>query len=68
MMNATRILAHELRGSRAKGNVRLSAEYCSSIESLLDFLDAIAAIYPAWADTPTSLKDTLTNVASGLVV
>ncbi|KAF8312122.1 hypothetical protein DL93DRAFT_2098457 [Clavulina sp. PMI_390] len=52
MMNAIRILAHELRRSDVRGNTSVSIEYCRCIEVLLDFLDSTTALYPAWMDLP----------------
>ncbi|KAF8312123.1 hypothetical protein DL93DRAFT_1347783 [Clavulina sp. PMI_390] len=50
MMNAVRILAHELQRSAAQDNTSLSSEYCYSIEALLDFLDSMAMLFPAWSE------------------
>ncbi|KAF8317095.1 hypothetical protein DL93DRAFT_2077244, partial [Clavulina sp. PMI_390] len=67
MMNATRIIAHELKRSAAGTSPRLSTEYCSAIESILDFLDDVVSISPAWVDLPLSLKDTLSAAANAVI-
>ncbi|KAF8293676.1 hypothetical protein DL93DRAFT_859284 [Clavulina sp. PMI_390] len=59
MMNAIRIFTHELQGQKVQENLAVCNEYCHSIELLLDFLGAMAALYPAWSNSPDLLKDTL---------
>ncbi|KAF8312620.1 hypothetical protein DL93DRAFT_2081863 [Clavulina sp. PMI_390] len=68
MMNAVRILAHELQKPEAHGNARLSAEYCDAMEILLDYLDDTISLYPAWLDAPLSLKGALITAANTLPI
>ncbi|KAF8311313.1 hypothetical protein DL93DRAFT_2169184 [Clavulina sp. PMI_390] len=68
MMNAVRIFAHELRGSEVRENAKLATEYCKSIETILDFLDTMTALYPAWADSTKALKDPLMATLEALTV
>ncbi|KAF8309025.1 hypothetical protein DL93DRAFT_2231211 [Clavulina sp. PMI_390] len=66
IMNAIRIIARELRRSEAKANSALSINYCQSLEVLLDALEDIMSVFPAWADTPAVLRDTLLATADSL--
>ncbi|KAF8306986.1 hypothetical protein DL93DRAFT_2159673 [Clavulina sp. PMI_390] len=66
MMNAVRVLAKELRGSEARENTKLSIDYCTSIEILLDFLDSVTSWYPLWNDSPQMLKESLTKAIDSL--
>ncbi|KAF8324096.1 hypothetical protein DL93DRAFT_97492 [Clavulina sp. PMI_390] len=66
MINAIRIFAHELRRPEAQENPKLSTEYCQSIEILLDFLDEMTALYPAWAGSTQVLKQPLTVAMNSL--
>ncbi|KAF8310886.1 hypothetical protein DL93DRAFT_1566699 [Clavulina sp. PMI_390] len=66
MMNAIRIFAHELRRPDVQENATLSAEYCHSIEVLLDFLSDMTVLYPAWRDSPVLVKDVLTTAMESL--
>ncbi|KAF8309907.1 hypothetical protein DL93DRAFT_2158106 [Clavulina sp. PMI_390] len=68
MMNAARIFAQELQGSKAQENDRLSASYCCSLECLLDTMDAVTLTYTAWSDTPASLKNPLTAAVDAMLV
>ncbi|KAF8306832.1 hypothetical protein DL93DRAFT_2171975 [Clavulina sp. PMI_390] len=56
MMNAIRILAHELRNSDVQANPTLAAEYCHFIEILLEFIDDMMGFYPAWGDSTELVK------------
>ncbi|KAF8305884.1 hypothetical protein DL93DRAFT_2160121 [Clavulina sp. PMI_390] len=60
MINAVRVLAHELQKPEAQADATLSTNHCHAIEVLLEYLDDTIALYPAWRDAPVSLKDTLT--------
>ncbi|KAF8309046.1 hypothetical protein DL93DRAFT_1797617 [Clavulina sp. PMI_390] len=66
IINAVRLIAHELVRSKVKGNTSLSVSYCLTIESLLDFLDDTMLFFPAWVDVLLPLKDTLTAAATSL--
>ncbi|KAF8309058.1 hypothetical protein DL93DRAFT_1800758 [Clavulina sp. PMI_390] len=66
IMNAVRVIARGLQRSEVKGNAALSMDHCRSIELLLDFLDDIMLLFPAWVDTPVALKDTLVAAANSL--
>ncbi|KAF8317644.1 hypothetical protein DL93DRAFT_515399 [Clavulina sp. PMI_390] len=66
IMNAIRLLAHELRGPEARENIRLSVDYCETIELLLDFLDDMMVSYPTWADAPAPLADVITSAVNVL--
>ncbi|KAF8304899.1 hypothetical protein DL93DRAFT_2102322 [Clavulina sp. PMI_390] len=57
MMNAIRIFAHELRRLDVQEKIALANEYIHSIELLLDFLDTMTALYPAWTDSTKSLGE-----------
>ncbi|KAF8308310.1 hypothetical protein DL93DRAFT_2231689 [Clavulina sp. PMI_390] len=59
MSNAARVLAHELQRPGTRERARLSIDHCNALELLLEFLDDMAVLYPAWADAPTSLKDSI---------
>ncbi|KAF8309566.1 hypothetical protein DL93DRAFT_1711760 [Clavulina sp. PMI_390] len=61
--NAVRVIARQLQRAGIRENVKLSLSYYSDIESLLDFIEGMTAVFPTWADVPTSLKDTLTAAA-----
>ncbi|KAF8322027.1 hypothetical protein DL93DRAFT_2223639 [Clavulina sp. PMI_390] len=65
-MNAVRAITRELRRPETIENARLSVSYCEAIEMLLDFLDEIVSLFPAWAQTPALLKDPLLAVASSV--
>ncbi|KAF8316651.1 hypothetical protein DL93DRAFT_751799 [Clavulina sp. PMI_390] len=67
MMDAIRIIAWELEHSRAKEKPAVMVGYCHSIELLLDLLDEITTIFPAWANITTPLKNTLTTTANSLL-
>ncbi|KAF8312689.1 hypothetical protein DL93DRAFT_1298207 [Clavulina sp. PMI_390] len=60
IMNAIRVLARELRRPGSHGNAKISLAYCNYIESLLDFVDEVVLLWPAWCHSPATLKDTLT--------
>ncbi|KAF8317645.1 hypothetical protein DL93DRAFT_515639 [Clavulina sp. PMI_390] len=66
IMNAIRVLVHELRAPEAKENIRLSIYYCDTIEFLLDFLDDMTMSYSAWADAPTTLADAIIPAVNAL--
>ncbi|KAF8311355.1 hypothetical protein DL93DRAFT_1478003 [Clavulina sp. PMI_390] len=66
MMNATRIIAKELRRREVKENAGLSIQYCHWIELLLDYLDDTTLLFPAWNDAFVALKDTLVTAAKSL--
>ncbi|KAF8309028.1 hypothetical protein DL93DRAFT_1796721 [Clavulina sp. PMI_390] len=66
MMNAVRVIARELQRSEAKENPALSISHCHSIVLLLDFLDDIMLLFPAWVEAPLVLKDTLVSAATSL--
>ncbi|KAF8312244.1 hypothetical protein DL93DRAFT_2082363 [Clavulina sp. PMI_390] len=68
MMNAVRILVHELQYSKARRNANLSIHYCDFIEGLLDFLDDALSKFPAWADGPISLKDKIAKAANAILI
>ncbi|KAF8304931.1 hypothetical protein DL93DRAFT_2172870 [Clavulina sp. PMI_390] len=67
MMNAVRIVARELQRSGRKGNARVSTSNCYAIELLLDFIDDITLLNPAWTKTPLLLKAPLSAAASSLM-
>ncbi|KAF8304868.1 hypothetical protein DL93DRAFT_414476 [Clavulina sp. PMI_390] len=67
IMNATRIIAHELQTLKVRGEANLSMDYCQALEMLLDYLRDSSLIYPQWADTHTVLKDPLTTALNSLV-
>ncbi|KAF8294837.1 hypothetical protein DL93DRAFT_2103261 [Clavulina sp. PMI_390] len=64
MINAVRILTHELRRPEVRKNVGVSINYCHSIETLLEFLGVMTELYPAWSNSPELLKETLTAAIS----
>ncbi|KAF8312127.1 hypothetical protein DL93DRAFT_2082541 [Clavulina sp. PMI_390] len=66
MMNAVRILAHELQKSDVRENPRLCSEHCHSIEILLDFIDSMTALFPAWEASPEAIKDVLIRAIDAL--
>ncbi|KAF8309001.1 hypothetical protein DL93DRAFT_2086164 [Clavulina sp. PMI_390] len=66
MMNSVRVIARELQGSKVRQTAGLSINYCRSIELLLDFVDDSISVFPAWADAPVSLMDTLTAAVNSL--
>ncbi|KAF8304934.1 hypothetical protein DL93DRAFT_412130 [Clavulina sp. PMI_390] len=66
MMNAIRVLARELQHSETRGNSKLSTTKCNYIESLLDFIEEVVVLFPAWAETPVLLKETLTTALNSL--
>ncbi|KAF8317626.1 hypothetical protein DL93DRAFT_2226192 [Clavulina sp. PMI_390] len=66
IMNAVRVLAHELRAPEAIESPRLSIHYCKTIEFLLDFLDNLTISYPAWVDAPTPLADVIVPAVTAL--
>ncbi|KAF8323982.1 hypothetical protein DL93DRAFT_59946 [Clavulina sp. PMI_390] len=66
MMNGIRIIADELRSSAARGNLRLSADYCYCIELLMNFIEDMGSLYPGWVEAPLVLKESLTNTANAL--
>ncbi|KAF8308635.1 hypothetical protein DL93DRAFT_1868254 [Clavulina sp. PMI_390] len=68
MMNAIRILAHELRRPEVQANAALATRHCHSIEILLDFLGSMTALHPAWSDSPEVLKETLNGAIDSLKV
>ncbi|KAF8305886.1 hypothetical protein DL93DRAFT_2232859 [Clavulina sp. PMI_390] len=68
MMNAVRVLAHELQKPEAQENATLSTNHCRAIEALLEYLDDTIALYPAWYDAPVSLKDALTAAITALPI
>ncbi|KAF8309023.1 hypothetical protein DL93DRAFT_2170662 [Clavulina sp. PMI_390] len=68
IMNAVRVIARELRGSKAKENAGLSISHCRSIELLLDFLDDVIKSLPAWVEAPLALKETLEAAANSLSI
>ncbi|KAF8309045.1 hypothetical protein DL93DRAFT_1799540 [Clavulina sp. PMI_390] len=49
MMNAVRLIAHELTQSKSRENPKILASYCLSMELLLDFLDDTMIFFPAWS-------------------
>ncbi|KAF8312691.1 hypothetical protein DL93DRAFT_1298933 [Clavulina sp. PMI_390] len=61
IMNAIRVLARELRRLEIHTNPTISLNYCNHIESLLDFVDDVVLLWPAWSHSPATLKDTLTT-------
>ncbi|KAF8304935.1 hypothetical protein DL93DRAFT_2172874 [Clavulina sp. PMI_390] len=68
MMNAVRVVAHELKRSGARGrNAKLLTSNCHAIEVFLDFLDDVTMLNPAWTETPLLLKDALTAAVTPLV-
>ncbi|KAF8304929.1 hypothetical protein DL93DRAFT_2233298 [Clavulina sp. PMI_390] len=67
MMNATRVVAHELQRSEAKANARLSTNYCNLIDLFLDIIDDITLLSPTLADSPLLLKDSLTAAVNSLI-
>ncbi|KAF8310833.1 hypothetical protein DL93DRAFT_1562781 [Clavulina sp. PMI_390] len=68
MMNALRILAHELRRPDVQENPTISSEYCRSIEVLLDFLEGMIGFYPAWKNSLDLIKETLTSAMESLKI
>ncbi|KAF8309026.1 hypothetical protein DL93DRAFT_1796689 [Clavulina sp. PMI_390] len=66
IMNAVRVIARELRRSEARNNHVLSIDHCRSVELLLDFLDDIMLLFPAWVEAPVALKDSLVAAANSL--
>ncbi|KAF8317630.1 hypothetical protein DL93DRAFT_2165489 [Clavulina sp. PMI_390] len=68
VMNAIRVLAHELRAPEARQSSQLSIHYCETIEVLLDFLDDLTISYPAWADAPVPLADVIVPAVNALAV
>ncbi|KAF8309027.1 hypothetical protein DL93DRAFT_2170666 [Clavulina sp. PMI_390] len=66
IMNAIRILAHELQRLEANANAALSISYCQSIEVLLDALDDIMLLFPAWVEAPVTLRGALIAAANSL--
>ncbi|KAF8309047.1 hypothetical protein DL93DRAFT_2170678 [Clavulina sp. PMI_390] len=66
MMNAVRLIAHELKRSTVKKDATLSVSYCVAIGSLLDFLDDTMVFFPAWVDVLSALRSTLTSAATSL--
>ncbi|KAF8312690.1 hypothetical protein DL93DRAFT_2098163 [Clavulina sp. PMI_390] len=61
IMNAIRVIARELRQPETSRDVMASLSYCASIETLLDFIDDVVSLWPAWSNSPAMLKDTLTT-------
>ncbi|KAF8312245.1 hypothetical protein DL93DRAFT_2168536 [Clavulina sp. PMI_390] len=68
IMNAVRIIVHELQESKARSNANLSIHYCDIIGVLLDYLDDSLLRFPAWADGPISLKDKVATAASAPLI
>ncbi|KAF8311464.1 hypothetical protein DL93DRAFT_2083223 [Clavulina sp. PMI_390] len=66
LMNAVRLIAHELKRSRSRENIELLASYFLAVDLLLDFLDDSMVFFPAWVDVLPTLKDTLTASAHSL--
>ncbi|KAF8306482.1 hypothetical protein DL93DRAFT_215934 [Clavulina sp. PMI_390] len=62
--NAVRAIARELLKAEVRQNTILVTNYCSVIESLLDFLDDMTMVYKEWSDVPSSLKHTLARSAN----
>ncbi|KAF8306831.1 hypothetical protein DL93DRAFT_2178402 [Clavulina sp. PMI_390] len=56
MMNAIRILTHEIRRADVLENPTLCVEHCNSMKALLDFVDDTTARYPAWRYSPDVVK------------
>ncbi|KAF8312236.1 hypothetical protein DL93DRAFT_2082351 [Clavulina sp. PMI_390] len=59
MMNAVRIIIHELQIGNTHHDPNLSLHYCDAIEVLLDYVDNTISLYPAWADAPLPLRNRL---------
>ncbi|KAF8309901.1 hypothetical protein DL93DRAFT_1689307 [Clavulina sp. PMI_390] len=67
MMNGIRIFASELRRPETQRDAKLSLQYCHFIEIILDTLDNLTALYPAWAECISLLRDPLSNTMKSLV-
>ncbi|KAF8312125.1 hypothetical protein DL93DRAFT_2229250 [Clavulina sp. PMI_390] len=68
MMNAVRVLAHELQKPDVEENPRLCSEYCHSIEIVLDFIDEVITSFPAWSTSLESIKDVLISAINSLTL
>ncbi|KAF8309031.1 hypothetical protein DL93DRAFT_1796698 [Clavulina sp. PMI_390] len=66
MMNAIRVISQEIQHSKANRSPSLLTNYCSSIELMLDFLDDVTVLFPAWANGLVTFRRTLTATASSL--
>ncbi|KAF8304932.1 hypothetical protein DL93DRAFT_411534 [Clavulina sp. PMI_390] len=68
MMNAVRVVAHELRQNGAqRENIRLLINDCYVIELFLDFIDDLILFNPAWTGTTALVKDLLMDAVTPLV-
>ncbi|KAF8312692.1 hypothetical protein DL93DRAFT_1298787 [Clavulina sp. PMI_390] len=72
IMNAIRVITQELRQPETSRDPKASLSYCTSIETLLDFVDDVVLLWPAWSNSPAMLKDplntTLTLLTSKLSI
>ncbi|KAF8304860.1 hypothetical protein DL93DRAFT_2090044, partial [Clavulina sp. PMI_390] len=67
MMNAVRVVARELQRPDVRDNPRISADYCSTINVFLNFIENISSSSPEWVKIPAILKDSLTVAAESLM-
>ncbi|KAF8304937.1 hypothetical protein DL93DRAFT_412183 [Clavulina sp. PMI_390] len=59
ILNALRVIARELQRSDTRTNTKVLVNYCNNIGTLLDFIDDVVVLFPAWSNSPRVLKDTL---------